>query len=868
MRRTYAARSSAIPLLASIFSMAAQAETGRLPTGVTPLAYDITVAPDAAKLTFSGEETITVDVAAPTSVLTLNAADLEISSAVLDGSAQGLVKIDASSQTASLTFAQPLAKGQHRLKLVYTGKINQSASGLFAIDYKGVDGKDARMLVTQFEAPDARRFAPMWDEPALKATFKLSALAPTGQTAFSNMPVTLKEETAAGTLWHFAETPKMSTYLLFLGIGDVDRKTVMAGNTEIGIITRKGVADQGDYALASAKRLLAYYNDYFGTPYPLPKLDMIGGPGSSQFFGAMENWGAIFYFERTVLLDPKLQTEAQKQDVFNTVAHEVAHQWFGDLVTMSWWDDLWLNEGYASWMASKAADDLNPEWKALTQSLANARQGAFSLDSRSTTHPIIQKISTVEQISQAFDNITYRKGEAVIRMLEASVGADAFRDGVRRYMAKHAYGNTVTDQLWAEVAAASGKPVVPMMHSFTLQGGVPLIKVGAPKCVGGKTVLSLSQGRFALDAGSRTPRTWIVPVKLSQGGAPTTVMVSGAKPVATSIAGCGPVVVNAGQSAYFRTQYTPAHLAALTKSYATLSLDDQVGIASDSYALAAGGYQPFGRLFALMEATPVETSPLLWAYFTDRLGGIDEVMKGSADLPAYRKRAAAILKPLFARTGWEAQPGEANSVALLRATLIPTLGHLGDAGILSDAARYAEASFAPNSTVSGAIREAALQIWAYQADEARWNSLHERARTEAGPVARLQYYSLLGSARDPKLAQKALEIALTDEAPVPMRASIISAVSGNHPEMAFDWAVAHADQVNVLLEQSSKTSFIPELASESSDRALAARVQAFALKAIAPAARGDANASISRINYLADLRGRLAPAIGAWIKAH
>lgn len=867
MRHAYAIKPCSILLVASALSSVAHAETGRLPAGVTPLAYDITVAPDATKLTFSGEETITVDVTAPTAVLTLNAADLEISSAVLDGAAQGTVKIDASSQTASFAFAQPVTKGRHTLRLAYSGKINQSASGLFAIDYKGVDGKDARMLVTQFEAPDARRFAPMWDEPALKATFKLSALAPAGQTAFSNMPVASKEETAGGTLWHFGETPKMSTYLLFLGLGDIDRKTVMAGNTEIGIITRKGVADQGDYALANAKRLLAYYNDYFGTPYPLPKLDMIAAPGSSQFFGAMENWGAILYFERTVLLDPKLQTEGQKQDVFNTVAHEMAHQWFGDLVTMSWWNDLWLNEGYASWMASKAADDLNPEWKALTQSLAGARQGAFSLDSRVTTHPIIQHITTVEQISQAFDNITYRKGEAVIRMLEASVGADAFRDGVRRYMAKHAYGNTVTDQLWAEVAAASGKPVVPMMHSFTLQGGVPLIKAGPPRCIGGKTVLSLSQGRFALDAGSRTPQTWIAPVRLSQGGALTTVTVSGAKPVTASIDGCGPVVVNAGQSAYFRTQYTPAHLAALTKAYATLSLDDQVGIAADSYSLAAGGYQSFDRLFALMEATPVDGSPLLWSYFTDRLGGIDEVMKGSSDHAAYRKRAAAILQPLFARTGWEAKAGEASSVALLRATLIPTLGDLGDPGIVADASRYAEASFAPDSTVTGAIRESALGIWAYQADEAQWDKLHERARTEAGPVARLQYYRLLGGVRDPKLAQKALDIALTDEAPVPMRASIISAVSGEHPELAFDWAVAHADQVNALLEQSSKAGFIPELASESSDRAVAARVQAYALKALAPSARGDANAAISRINYLADLRARLAPAIGAWIKA-
>jgi aminopeptidase N len=854
-------------LCAIALSATANAETGRLPAGVTPIAYDITVAPDAAKLTFTGEETITVDVAAPTRTLTLNAADLSISEAMLDGSIAGAVTVDAAAQTASFTFAQPVTKGRHTLKLSFAGKINQSASGLFAVDYKGMDGKDARLLVTQFEAPDARRFAPMWDEPGLKATFKLSAIAPSGQTAFSNMQVTSKQAVPGGTLWHFAETPKMSSYLLFLGMGDVERKAVMAGKTEIGIITRKGAVDQGDYSLASAQKLLAYFNDYFGTPYPLPKLDMIAAPGSSQFFGAMENWGAILYFERTVLLDPKLQTEAQKQDVFNTVAHEMAHQWFGDLVTMSWWDDLWLNEGYASWMASKAADDLNPEWKALTQSLSGARQGAFSLDARATTHPIIQRIATVDQISQAFDNITYRKGEAVIRMLEASVGADAFRDGVRRYMAKHAYGNTVTDQLWAEVAAASGKPVAPMMHSFTLQGGVPLIRVGAPKCVAGKTALSLSQDRFALDAGSRKAQRWIVPVQLARGNAATTVMVSGAKPVAASIAGCGPVVVNAGQSAYFRTLYTPQHLTALTKGYAALPLDDQVGIAADSYALAAGGYQPFDRLFALMEATPVDASPLLWAYFTDRLGGIDETMKGSPEQAAYRKRAAAILQPLFARTGWEAKPGDASAVALLRATLIPTLGHLGDAGIAADAARYAEASLAPDSQVTGSIREAALGIWAYQADEAQWNALHERARTETGPVARLQYYRLLGSAKDPKLAERALALALTDEAPVPMRATLIAAVGGQHPALAFDWAVAHADQVNALLEQSSKTGFIVELASESSDRAVAGRVQAYALKAIPANSRADANATISRINYLANLRQRLAPAIGTWSKA-
>ncbi len=867
MRLNSFVRLGSILLAVSIQAGMANAETGRLPQGVTPIAYDISVAPDATKLTFAGEGTISIDVAAPTTVLTLNAADLIISSAVLDGSAQGKISVDAASQTASFTFAQPVGQGRHVLKLAWSGKINLSAAGLFAVDYKEVDGKDARMLVTQFEAPDARRFAPMWDEPALKAKFKLSALAPAGQTAFSNMPVASKEETAAGTLWHFAETPKMSTYLLFLGIGDVDRKTVMAGNTEIGIITRKGVADQGDFALANAKRLLAYYNNYFGTPYPLPKLDMIAAPGSSQFFSAMENWGAILYFERTVLLDPKLQTEGQKQDVFNVVAHEMAHQWFGDLVTMSWWDDLWLNEGFASWMASKAADDLNPEWQQFTQSLASARQSALGQDALVTTHPIIQRIATVEQISQAFDSITYLKGEAVIQMLEGSVGADAFRDGVRRYMAKHALGNTVTDQLWAEVAATSGKPVAPMMHGFTLQGGVPLIKVGIPKCVAGKTVLPLSQGRFALDAGSMVPQNWIVPVRLLQGGATKELTVSGARQITASIDGCGPVVANAGQSAYTRTQYTPAHLASLIKNFAALSVDDQVGVAADSYALASGSYQSFDSFFALLEATPVDAAPLLWTYLTGRLSAMDEAMKGAPAQMAFRKRAAELLRPLLARTGWEAKPGEPSAMALLRDRLIPTLGHLGDAAIAGDATRYAETAFKTDSQVTGSIREAALNIWAYQADAARWDMLHERARTETGPVARQQFYNLLGSARDPGLAQKALTLALTDEAPVPMRALIIFAVAQEHPEMAFDWAVNHADQVNALVEESAKANFIVRLAWQSSDRSLADRVQAFALKALPPSARSAANSAISRINFRADLRGRLAPAIGAWIKA-
>ena len=441
-----------VPMLLTLGAGSGNGHAG-LPDNVTPLHYEISVDPDAKTLRFTGSEAVTIAVSAPTRTIVLNAADLKIGAVSLDGTATPKVSLDEAAQTLTLGFAAPVTPGTHTLSIAWSGTINRSAAGLFAVDYKNDRGGDERLLVTQFEAADGRRFAPMWDEPARKATFRLTAATPEDDTAFSNMPVESKAKGANGkTLVTFATTPKMSSYLLFLGIGDIQRRTKRVGDTEIGMITRRGAIDQGDYALESAARLLTYYNDYFGTPYPLPKLDMIAAPGSSQFFSAMENWGAILYFDKALLLDPKVSSENDRQRIFTVVAHEMAHQWFGDLVTMAWWDDLWLNEGFASWMEGKASNDLNPDWNKAARDVAFERERAFAADAQSSTHPIVQHIATVDQISQAFDSITYAKGQAVIGMIEAAVGPDPFRAGVRSYMAKYKYGNTRTDQLWAELA--------------------------------------------------------------------------------------------------------------------------------------------------------------------------------------------------------------------------------------------------------------------------------------------------------------------------------------------------------------------------------------------------------------------------------
>jgi len=862
----------AAPAAAQVVTVADHVTT-QLPRSVRPTHYDVTIAPDAAKLRFSGKAAVAIDVLQSTSSITVNAINMafskvSLSSATVKASfAAPRVHVDEDAQTATFTFAKPIAPGSYRLEMHYTGKIETQANGLFAIDYDSNAGKQ-RALYTQFENSDARRFIPCWDEPAYKATFTLAASVPGTQMAVSNMPIAQRTDLGNGrVLVRFGQSPKMSTYLLFFGLGDFERATAKVGDTEVGVVTRKGSVSQAAFALESEQAVLHEYNDYFGTPYPLPKLDNIASPGNNEFFDAMENWGAIFTFEQDMLLDPTISTMADRQEVFDTEAHEMAHQWFGDLVTMQWWDDLWLNEGFASWMQSRTTAKLHPEWNS-TLAAVDVREDAMTRDAIATTHPVVLHVETVEQANQAFDAITYAKGESVIRMLEAYVGADPWRDGVRRYMKEHAYGNTVSEDLWRDMEAATGKPIAAIAHDFTLQPGVPMIRVEQATCAGGNITLKLTQGEFTSDRPDKKPLSWHVPVIAQTIGAATAARTLVGDAAATlEVPGCGAIIVNAGQSGYYRTLYAPAQFAAIKQDFAKLAPIDQLGVMSDTWALGMAGLQPISDYLDLAQAMPIDADPQVWGHIAGDFDSISDDYDGDPARQAkFRAYAISRLAPVFARVGWIAQPGESSPVTILRPELIRTLSALGDPAVISEARRRYAAQSSDPGAVPTALRKAILAVVALHADAATWDQLHAAALAEKTPMVKDDLYGLLSSTEDEALARRALELSITDEPSETNSDRMIATVAGLHPELAFDFAVAHLAQVDRKVDADSRSSYYPALGSQSLDPAMIGKINAYADAHIAASSRRDADTAIADIQYRIKIRNDRLPSIDAWMK--
>jgi aminopeptidase N len=826
-----------------------------LPDSVVPGHYDLALAPDAESLTFTGKVAITVEVFAAGPTITLNAAGLTFDHAAIDGGPDARVSLDSALGRATLTFATPVAAGQHLLNIEYHGVIGRATQGFFAMDYVGPDGS-RRTLATNFEPGDARDLLPCWDEPARKATFTVSIDVPRDRMAVSNMPVDAVTQLSPTTQRvRFQQTPKMSTYLLFVGVGDFERIQDRVDGVDVGVVVKRGDTGKAGYALEQAGKLLHYYNDYFGTPYPLPKLDLIAAPGEIVG-GSMENWGAIFYSQNHLLFDPHNSTEQDRQLVFLVVAHEMAHQWFGDLVTMAWWDDLWLNEGFARWMQTYAADDLHPEWETGLQAAAIFEAGKQA-DSVPSTHPVVQEVYTADQAQEAFDAITYDKGAAIITMINGYVGRDRFREGVRRYMRAHAYRNTVDTDLWQPMQEVAGLPILGIVHDFTRQEGLPLVTVSR-----GAKEVSLTQSRFAEDPSTLAgvpPQRWRLPLAVGAVGGPKPYLLLQGSTAARQ---SPPLLVNAGQQGYARVLYRGKTFDSLRPRFGALPAVDQLGLLNDAWALALAGDAPASHLMDLAALLPADANPVVWKRLLDVLEELDRHYSDGPQRAAYRRFVLGLLAPLAARVGPRSSANEASNVEILRGQLLEAQGRLGDAAVIASARRQLD-----SGAGSAAEQRTAVDIVAAQADTATFDALLSRARQTADPLQKAHLFRALAGVADPALARRMIDVALSDQVPAGSNEGLLERLARWHPDVTWEALAPRLDDPQLPFSKTQRWQMAGDIAGYSSQPQRIADLEAYETRSVPPEARKPFLESVASIHRNQRIVNRVLPDVDRWIVA-
>jgi len=843
------------------FSFAAT--PGKLPKDVVPVEYAVQLKPDLAARTFYGSETVEIDVLSDTSLIMLNAAGLQIDGASLDGKGVSVARLtpllDAQQQTLSFRLAQPLVPGRYQLAIKFHGTINREARGLFHLEYKAGHA-DKSMLATNMAPSDARRLLPLWDEPAFRAAFKLTVDLPAKFKAYSNTAVEKLEARDGGLQrWSFRLTPRMPGYLLVLVAGELERSTLRQDGTEIGVVTTAGKQPQAAYALAATGGLLRYYNDYFGQPYALPKLDQIAIPGG--FSGAMENWGGIVYHDLTLLVDPKNSPESMRKQSFGFNAHEVSHQWFGNLVTMAWWDNLWLNEAFASWMETKASDRFHPEWRVALDAQA-ARDGVMELDARQGTHPIQSPVETEEQAADAFDEIPYVKGQAVVRMLEAWLGEDSFRKGVRTYMAAHRFSNTTGADLWNALEKASGKPVARLAGDWTSQTGYPLLKV-EQACEQGRRRVTISQEPYWLDQQPAEARLWQVPLELAAVGGKTSSMLLSGRITTFYRPGCeGPVLLDPAGVGYFRVQYDGATFATLAAQSARLGDSARLRLLSDTWSQAQSGRQTLAAWSALAASYKGEARAAIWSALASQLRALDTMAEGAPEQAAVRRFARALAGPAFERLGWDEKPGETIDQRAMRPLLATLLIRAGDDALIEQGrTRFARYQQDP-ATVAPAMREVVVLAEALRMSEASYARLSARLLQSEDEEERAELAGAITSAADPALAARTLQLALSEALPAQITTQLVEQVAGSgHIGLAWEFALEHRQALMRDQEALGRNAFFPSLVRRSADAAQADMMEAWVGANFGADARPEAQKVGNAIRTRARQRERLLPQV-------
>lgn len=874
--------SLALSLVLVLVAAAAQAEArydfastpGKLPKSVVPLHYALTIEPAATHDRFTGRAEIEIEVRAPVEALVLNAAELSFQRVSLQRGEEPPqvlhVTQDRARELARLAPARGgVAPGRYRLAIDYAGRIGQNPQGFHTVPYKEAvkDGAGERLvdktvLATHMEPVMARHLFPGWDEPAFRARFSLTAVIDDRLTAISNMPVVGTTAQGGGKkAVRFAASPPMSTYLVALFIGEFEAMEDSVDGIALRIWTTPGKLGQAGYAMQATKAIVHAYNDYFGLPYALPKLDQIALPGG--FGGAMENWGAIDYNEATLLVDPVNRSAQQERDAFGIIAHEIAHQWFGDLVTMAWWDNLWLNEGFASWMSSKAAAMLHPEWQSWLRSALH-RERAMASDARRSTHPIQTPVRNDARATDLFDEITYTKGEAFIRMLEAYLGETAFRDGIRRYMQAHRGSNATTADLWHHLSAASGRDVKALAASWTEQPGFPLVRA-EQHCDADSARVTLTQERFTLGDPRAARLAWTVPVTLvDAAGARQTVLLDGRRPQTVALGACGALRVNAGSTGYYRTQVDDKTFSALAQALPTLPAEDQLVLLADSFALVQAGRSDLRRYLQLLDRLPAEADRALWEQAIEALDFLKEVVP-AADRPAFDRYAREVLARPFARVGWEARANEASSEGLLRRSLVAALGRFDDPAVVAEALkRYAARHATP---LPASLKASILDVVGRHADEAVYASLLADLRAATLVEERWDLQSALRRARDPRLALRTLQWLMTDELPPSEATYNLSHLgeASEQPELAWTFIREHLKAIFAKSTRYGRASILPAAARGFVEARRATELLALQRQWLDATALPPAEKAADLIRLKASVKASLAGTVSTWL---
>jgi aminopeptidase N len=849
---------------------AAPAVAQRLPGGVTPTNYTLWFAPDLEKETFRGRESIAVTLAAPATAITLHAAEItfgEVTITDAAGTQPARVTLDEKTETATFTVPRAVAKGPATIQIAYTGILNDKLRGFYLSRANG-----RKYAVSQMEATDARRAFPSFDEPAYKATFDISLMIDAADIAISNgrqLSDTPGPEPGTHTV-SFARTPKMSTYLVALLVGDFVCRSGSAGTTPIRVCATPDKLALTAFALAAAEQQVAFFNTFFGIPYPYEKLDIIGVPDFAA--GAMENAGAITFRERLLLADEATASVEVRMDVARVVAHELAHQWFGNLVTMKWWDDIWLNEGFATWAANKPVAAWKPEWR-LDVTAAEDTQTALGLDVLRSTRAIHTDVSTPAQINEVFDPIAYEKTAGVLNMIEAYVGPEAFRNGVSSYLEKYATSNAAGEDFWMEMTRVTEKPVNRIMQSFVDQPGAPVLSVSS-RCVSGATEVTVRQQRFvgALDAAgaakAAAPQTWTLPVCIETGGGEPTCTLVTEREQTLRAPGCGAAMVNAEARGYYLTEYEPAAVLALATRTPALSPAERISLLGDEWRMVRAGRHDIGTYLDLAAAFAGDETPAVLEDLAGRLGYVMSFVASDGERPAFEAWLQARFRPALDALGITGGAGDSDDINRRRGTLMQLLE--GDPGVRQRARALAEGYLADPATLSPTLVGPVLRVAASGGDAALYDRYLARVTAaSAAPEDYYRFFNALGSFRDPALVARTLRFAMSPEVRSQDTPVLMAMLLASPASQDAAWAFVK-DQWPAIVAKLGVFQGVPNVVNAlgafcSTDRA--ADITAYFKTHPVPEAARILQQATERINACAAVDTRQSPPFARWLQA-